>query len=136
MNMDILAVWGRFYSVLEPYLTPIESEAQYETALELVERLWGEAEQHPESPYGRLFATLTRNIAVYEAVTYPVPDAAPRELLRFLMDQHDLSQKDLEHAVGIFQGNLSQILSGARNLTTDQIRRLAAYFKVDPGAFI
>jgi antitoxin component HigA of HigAB toxin-antitoxin module len=53
-----------------------------------------------------------------------------------MMDQRGVTQKEVERATGIYQGNLSQIISGKRNLTTQQVKTLAEFFKVDASVFI
>jgi HTH-type transcriptional regulator/antitoxin HigA len=55
-------------------------------------------------------------------------------MLRFLMDQHGLSQGDLPE-VGS-QGVVSEILSGKRDLNVRQIRLLSERFGVGPQAFV
>ena len=58
----------------------------------------------------------------------------PEEVLRFLMDQHNLTQMDLAHELG-GQPVVSEVLSGKRKLTRDQIERLSRRFSVSPASF-
>ncbi|MBL8080239.1 MAG: helix-turn-helix domain-containing protein [Anaerolineales bacterium] len=55
-------------------------------------------------------------------------------MLRFLMDEHGLSQSDLPE-VGS-QGVVSEILNGRRELNVRQIRSLAERFKVSSAVFV
>lgn len=55
------------------------------------------------------------------------------DVLKFLMNEHDLSQSDLPE-IGS-QSLVSKILKGERKLTADQIGRLAGRFHVSPAVF-
>lgn len=56
------------------------------------------------------------------------------EILRYLMDEHNIKQVDLQSELG-GQSVVSGILSGARKLNTRQIRALAERFHVSPSVF-
>ena len=70
----------------------------------------------------------------FERKSDPVPDAPPLDVLRHLMEAHDLRQKDL---TGIFgtESVVSEVLNGKRDLTKEHIRRLSAKFGVSPAVF-
>jgi len=55
-------------------------------------------------------------------------------LLRFFMEEHNLSQSDLAE-VGS-QGVVSEILNGKRGLNVRQIRALSKRFGVSPSVFV
>ena len=55
-------------------------------------------------------------------------------MLRFLMEEHGLTQADLLE-VGS-QGVVSEILRGKRELNVRQIRALAKRFHVSPAVFV
>ena len=72
---------------------------------------------------------LTLLIEDFESKHYELPKASPLEVIRFLMDQHGLNQRDL---LDIF-GNASvtsEVLSGKRELSKEHIRRLADRFSI------
>ncbi len=77
---------------------------------------------------------LTLLIEDFEERRYALPRATPREALAFLMEQHGLKQKDL---VSIFGSRsvVSEVMSGKRELTKEQIRRLSERFRVSPEVF-
>jgi HTH-type transcriptional regulator/antitoxin HigA len=91
----------------------------------------GVDETHPL--YG-LLDTLGTLIRAYEEQYHSMPTASGAETLRFLMEQHHLSQRDLPE-VGS-QGVLSEIINGKRELNVRQIRALAARFHVSPAVFV
>jgi HTH-type transcriptional regulator/antitoxin HigA len=73
-------------------------------------------------------------IEAYDREHHSLPEASGIEVLRFLMKEHGLTQKDLPE-IGS-QGVVSEALAGRRRLNVRQIQALAARFGVDPGAFI
>ena len=87
----------------------------------------GDDEGHPL--YG-LLETLGTVIHAYEEIHHPMPAASGSEMLRYLMDEHGLTQSELPE-IGS-QGVVSEILSGKRQLNTRQISALAMRFCVSP----
>lgn len=77
---------------------------------------------------------LTLLIEDFEEKRYPLPRAKPLEVLRFLMDQHGLKQKDLVDVFGT-PSIVSEVLSGKRELNKDHIKRLSERFHVSPELF-
>lgn len=73
-------------------------------------------------------------IESYEKKEFTIGTATPEEMLRFLMEQNDLSQYDIASDVG-GQPVVSDILHGKRKLTRDHIERLAKRFGVRPATF-
>lgn len=77
---------------------------------------------------------LTLLIEDFEEKRYRLPRAKPLGVLRFLMDQHGLMQKDLVDVFGA-PSIVSEILSGKRDLNKDHIHRLSKRFRVSPELF-
>lgn len=77
---------------------------------------------------------LTLLIEDFEEKHYQLPRAKPLEVLRFLMEQHGLKQKDL---IGVFgtPSIASEVLSGKRDLNKEHIKRLSERFHVSPEVF-
>jgi HTH-type transcriptional regulator/antitoxin HigA len=63
-----------------------------------------------------------------------VPDADPIDVLRFLLDQNGLSQRDIAAELGS-ESTVSLVLSGKRRLNRDHIARLSRRFHVSPSVF-
>ena len=78
---------------------------------------------------------LTLLIEHYEAEHYPIPKADPVTVLRFLMDSHGLSQKDLVPEFGV-ESTVSLVLSGKRQLNVNHIAKLSKRFHVSPAVFL
>jgi HTH-type transcriptional regulator/antitoxin HigA len=70
----------------------------------------------------------------YETVHYPLPEAEPIEVLRFLLEQNGLSQRDIAPELGS-ESTVSLVLSGKRQLTREAIARLSRRFNVSPAVF-
>ena len=78
---------------------------------------------------------LTLLIEDFEEKNYSLPSSAkPAGVVRFLLDQHGLKQKDVVDIFGT-PSIVSEVLSGKRDLTKDHIARLSRRFHVSPEAF-
>jgi HTH-type transcriptional regulator/antitoxin HigA len=77
---------------------------------------------------------LTLLIENFEETRYRLPRAKPLVALRFLMDQHELKQKDLVKVFGT-ASIVSEVLSGKRELNKEHIKRLSRRFRVSPELF-
>jgi HTH-type transcriptional regulator/antitoxin HigA len=77
---------------------------------------------------------LTLLIEDFEQRHYRLPRAKPLDVLHFLMDQHDLKQKDLVDVFGT-PSVVSEILNGKRELNKGHIQRLSERFGVSPELF-
>jgi len=74
---------------------------------------------------------LTLLIEDFESKRYEMPRVKPPEVLRFLMEQHNLKQKDLVDVFGA-RSIVSEVLSGKRKLNKEHIERLSQRFHVSP----
>ena len=77
---------------------------------------------------------LTLLIEDFEEKRYRLPRGKPLDVLRFLMEQHHLQQKDLADVFGT-PSIVSEVLNGKRELNKAQIGRLSARFHVSPELF-
>ena len=73
-------------------------------------------------------------LADWEDATVEIPDVHGAALVRVLLEERGLRQKDL---VGVFAtaSVVSEVLAGRRELTRKQIEGLARFFEVSPAAF-
>jgi len=79
-------------------------------------------------------ALLTLLIERYESERYPIPDASPKDVLQFLLDHNDLTQRDVADELGS-ETTVSLVLSGKRPLTREHIEKLSRRFHVSPAVF-
>lgn len=127
---------GREYKTLRRLvpLGVIHSKAEYDRAVSALDAIIDEIGEDEAHPLADLAEALSVFIEAYDKIHYAIPAAAPREVLRFLMEQHDLNQADLPE-IGS-QGVVSEILSAKRHLNARQISRLAKRFGVSPSVFL
>jgi HTH-type transcriptional regulator / antitoxin HigA len=78
---------------------------------------------------------LTLLIERYETEHYPVLSSDPVSVVRFLIEHQNLTQRDLVPEFGS-ESAVSMFLSGQRNLTLDQVRRLSSRFRLSSDVFI
>jgi len=116
-----------------PFLA-IRSEQEYDAAVEHLDALVDEIGDNRKDPRYRLIETLSVLVQAYDKEHHNLPEASPVDVIRFLMEEHGLTQKDLPE-IGS-QGVVSEVLAGRRRLNVRQIQALAARFGVEPGAFL
>ncbi|GER78731.1 MAG: helix-turn-helix domain-containing protein [Anaerolineales bacterium] len=121
------------WQTIAPVLT-IRNEQEYNAAVKRLNELLDEIGADEKHPLYSLLDTLSTLIEAYEEEHHPIPEANGSDVLRFLMDEHGLTQSDLPE-VGS-QGVVSEILNGKRELNVRQIRKLAERFHVSPAAFM
>ena len=111
----------------------IRNAREYDAAVEKLNALLDEIGDNPKDPRYRLIDTLSILVEAYDDEHYPIPDVSGLEMLKFLMEQHGLSQGDLPE-IGS-QGVVSEILRGKRKLNVRQIAALSQRFHLPPSAF-
>jgi len=90
---------------------------------------------NPSPPEEEAIELLTLLVERYEQEHYPIPAADPVSVVRFLIEQQNLTQRDLIPQFGS-ESAVSMFLSGQRNLTIDQVRKLSTRFKLPTDLFI
>ena len=121
------------WTAISPLLS-LRNEQEYDGAVERLNRLLDEVGTDEQHPLYTLLDTLGTLIHAYEEEHHPIPACSGVDVLRFLMEEHDLTQSDLPE-IGS-QGVVSEILRGKRELNIRQMRALAKRFHVSPGVFI
>lgn len=77
---------------------------------------------------------LSDQLGDWEQSNEEIPDIYGVELVRFLLDEQGLRQKDLTPIFGT-ESIASEVLSGRRELQRKHIEALSNFFKVSPSAF-
>jgi HTH-type transcriptional regulator / antitoxin HigA len=121
------------WTAISPLLS-IRNEREYDLAVERLNSLLDEVGTDEEHPLYTLLDTLGTLIHAYEEEHHPIPKCSGTDVLRFLMEEHSLTQADLPE-IGS-QSVISDILRGKRELSVRQIRALAMRFHVSPAVFI
>ena len=104
----------------------IKNDKQLNKALERVNQLWDAKSNTPERDELEVLSLL---IEKYEEEHYPIPASDPIEAIKFLMEQNDLSRKDLQPFIGSM-GRVSEILNRKRDLSLSMIKRLHHGLKI------
>ena len=107
-------------------LKPIRSDRELDRALERIDELWG---AKPGTPQGDELDVLMLLVEKYEEEHFAIPASDPVEAIKFLMEQNDLTRKDLEPYIGA-RGRVSEVLSKRRGLTLPMIKRLHKGLKI------
>lgn len=111
----------------------IETESEYNRALEIAEKLTFAKNRTPEEKaLHKLIVTL---IEAYETEHYPMDKSAPYEILQHLMESSGTRQVDLVDIIGS-SGVVSEVLNGKRSISKAQAKALGEYFKVSSSLFI
>jgi HTH-type transcriptional regulator/antitoxin HigA len=103
-------------------IRPIKTEADYQAALEEIERLFDAA---PDTPEGDRLEVLVTLVEAYEEKHYTIPLPDPIEAIQYYMESRGLTRRDLESYIGS-RGRVSEILNRKRPLSIEMIRRLHA----------
>jgi len=101
-------------------LKPIRTEADYEAALVVIERLWGARAGTLAGDRLDILATL---VDAYENEHYPMDPPDPIEAIKFRMEQQGLNRKDLADVLGS-RTRVAEVLNRRRGLSINMIRRL------------
>jgi HTH-type transcriptional regulator / antitoxin HigA len=128
----LLKAWKPFREVLG--FSTIHTAKDYKRASAVMNQLLDEIGEGENHPLADVLDYLANQIVVYEAEHTKIPDAEPREVLRFLMEQQGLTQSDLADCAP--QSRVSEILNGRRDISKELAKALALKFEVNVGVFI
>ncbi|MFL6728206.1 MAG: ImmA/IrrE family metallo-endopeptidase [Sphingomicrobium sp.] len=106
-------------------IKPIKSEQQHAVAIDAVAKLMGRADDEAVDQI-LVYQAL---IEQWERSRFPLRAATPVEAIKFRMEQAGLTRRDLVPVLGT-KSRVSEILSGQRQLTVDQIRGLNRHFGI------
>jgi len=124
--------YRRLIAAVSPAL--IETEEENERVLAIIEKLMAKTEKRsPEEE--AILNLLVHLVEQFEEKAYPIGQAAPAEMIAFLLEQRGLKPIALAEVLGS-RGRVSEILGGKRSVSKDQAKRLAEFFHVSPIAFI
>jgi len=111
---------------------PIRSEEEADVIQEHMNTLLGKTRTEDEEDFLELLGSL---MFLWEDGRYDLSSAEPHEMVRVLIEDNGLRQKDLVGPVFPTESIASEVLAGKRNLTYDFVHRLSQYFHVPAGAF-
>ncbi len=112
----------------------IRSPAALKRAHAVIERLM--SVEKPTATQLDFLELLSTLVEQYESLAHPTPRTSLRSLLAHLIEARGESQSAVAKATGIQKSLLSEVLSGQRRLSIENIQRLAKYFSIEPGLFL
>ena len=107
-------------------LKPIKNDRELHRALKRIEELWG---AKSGTPKGDELDVLMLLVEKFEEEHFAIPSSDPVQAIKFLMEQNDLTRKDLEPYIGP-SGRVSEVLNKKRALTLPMIKKLHEGLKI------
>ncbi len=112
----------------------LRDEAEYQAALKAV-RPYFDAEPSAGTAEAAHFDALVLLIEEYEARHFPIPRAAPVDVLKSVMAANNYSRADLIEIVGS-KSRAADLLNGRREINLEQIRKISKAWGIPPGALV
>jgi HTH-type transcriptional regulator / antitoxin HigA len=131
-TLDLDREYAQLLAVMQPKV--IESEAENEVYLAEVSKLM-QIGENLSPAQEKLLRLLVALIEIFEDQHYQLNPATPLEILKELMGERSLKQKDLLPVFGS-QGIASEVLSGKRSISKAQAKALGDFFRVSPTLFL
>lgn len=116
---------------MDATLIVIDSDTELARARALVDRLW---DSNETADIARLEAQ-ARLIAAYEENKWPRRRLRTADLIRHLMDQHDLKRVDMVPILGT-PSRVSEVLLGKKELSVGMVQRLRARFHISADSLL
>ena len=116
---------------------PIANDREYDAAVTMMEKL--AVREEDDLDQGELYYldAISEFIAAYDRRHFQFDDEqTPLERLKYVLKESETTPAALKEILQCSQPLVSMILSGSRELSKENIRALAAHFKLKPGAFL
>jgi len=108
------------------------SREENERLLAEIEKIMSRGEGNLSPAEEAMLGTLFGLVREYEKRSFRRKKSTPAEMLEFLMEQNDVSAAGLP----LPANRVSEILSGKRDVSKEQAKRLGGFFRISPAAFI
>lgn len=109
----------------------IKSKEQHREYTDRLQKLW----ENPADANEDERELLELLIETWERENLRNDESDPVELIKFLMDNHQLDRNRMMEILGINKATLSKILNYRKGLSKEVIRKLSAHFKISQEAF-
>ena len=114
-------------------LTSIRTEAELDAAQSVLDDLLRQDLDGGEMAY---LDALSDLVIVYEREHYAIAPLPPHELLIHMLEERGMSQADLVRATGLAKATVSDLASGKRPFTVDQMHTVANVFGLPGTVFM
>lgn len=111
---------------------PIRTNSDLEAALHRISQLLDAREGTPEFDELEVISILVED---FENWKYEISEVSPQRILKFLMEQNNLNQKDLIPYIGSKTG-VSEVINEKRPISLKAAIKLSKRFKVSIDAFV
>ena len=129
-----IVVPDAYYELVKKFpLVPIRDDDHLAQACAAIDGLLRRNLDEGESAYLDVLSDLVHR---YEQEHHPLPSVSPAGMLRYLLQENDVSQAQLARAAGIPTSVIADVLLGTRKLSKTNIKVLANYFGVSPTVFL
>ena len=128
---QIITGWREMPNFLSPPVNAQQLDLLIEFSNYLMDKIM---EEEDDPKLKALLHLVGTYISEYEKINIPEPIGSPIEALEYLMEEHELTRKDLPE-IGS-RGVLSEIFNGKRQLNKRQIIALSKRFKCNPFTFM
>ncbi len=115
---------------------PIRDEQEYRRMLGQVEELIGRYGPTPPRDEGELIAVLSTLIESYEVELQPRRKPTPAEMLAHLIEAKGVTRAEVARATKIPPSTITNVLSGRRQISKENMTKFATYFRVAPSVFL
>jgi HTH-type transcriptional regulator/antitoxin HigA len=113
---------------------PIHDKVSFENTVAIVDSMAGAQLNEDQDDYLEILSQL---IETYEDAHVKLPrKVAGIKLVRFLLEENDMTGDDLAGLLGVDRSVAYKILKGTRNLTAEHIRKIADRFLISADALI
>jgi len=112
----------------------IHDQIELENATEVADWIALRAQNDAQLDYLELLGDLLDEHETRSAK--PDKASSPREMLNYLVQENDISTRELGKILGVDHSVAARILKGDRAITIEHAKSLGARFKVDPKAFL
>ena len=135
--MQLSTITQNWEALYNAQLHPIETETQYLEMLKFMRELMRQYNTTLE-PHRSLWRLAAQYVGGWEAKhdDLAIESIHGFELLRGLLDSHNLTQQEMADKLEINQSNLSRILRGERFISRKLATRLEKLFRVPADQFL
>jgi HTH-type transcriptional regulator/antitoxin HigA len=119
--------YGELLARVKPH--PIKDDREYDRLVAEVGRLMERGERNLSTEETSLLEMLSILIEDHDRKHYPLAPAQPHKMLAFLLEQRGLEPHDLWPVLGS-KSRVSEILSGKRDISKIQAKKLSLFFHV------
>nr|HAT8715417.1 transcriptional regulator [Legionella jordanis] len=126
----------KFCLPLEAFKKPTNDQ-EYKNLEEILDALIDEVRDNESHPLALAMEIIGENLEQYDNEYFPIigENVTDIEMVKYLMKNHNLTQKDLAPIFGS-QANVSKFLNGERNLAKNHICELKKKFKLSADFFL